>query len=215
MITIEEMRKLEDNCGIPKVKLMEYAGKGIYEILRKKFVLKNKKILVVAYHGNNGGDGFVAARYLCNSASIDVLFLGDEGKLKQEALINYKKIINNPKIQFLNVEDVNFDYYDVIIDAILGTGIEGKLKENISNTIENINNSKAFKVAVDVPTGLNPDTGEVIGKVVDADLIITFHDIKKGLEKFLESKIPKPFGKSEISQKYKNKVVIVDIGIKK
>ena len=194
---------------------MEYAGKGIYEILRKKFVLKNKKILVVAYHGNNGGDGFVAARYLCNSASIDVLFLGDEGKLKQEALINYKKIINNPKIQFLNVEDVNFDYYDVIIDAILGTGIEGKLKENISNTIENINNSKAFKVAVDVPTGLNPDTGEVIGKVVDADLIITFHDIKKGLEKFLESKIPKPFGKSEISQKYKNKVVIVDIGIKK
>ena len=93
MITTSEMRKLEDNCGIPKVKLMEYAGKGIYEILRKKFVLKNKKILVVAYHGNNGGDGFVAARYLCENASVDVLFLGDEGRLKEEALVNYKKII--------------------------------------------------------------------------------------------------------------------------
>jgi len=196
MITTSEMRKSEDNCGIPKVKLMEYAGKGIYDILRKKFVLKNKKILVVAYHGNNGGDGFVAARYLCESAGVDILFLGDEDKLKQEALINYKKIINNPRIQFLNVEDVNFDDYDVIIDAILGIGIKGRLKDSISNTIENINNSNAFKVAVDVPTGLNPDTGEVIDKAVDADLIITFHDIKEGLEK------------------YKNKVVIVDIGIK-
>jgi len=196
MITTSEMRKLEDNCGIPKIKLMEYAGKGIYDILRKKFVLKNKKILVVAYHGNNGGDGFVAARYLCENAEVDVLFLGDESRLKKEALINYKKIINNPKIQFLNVEDVNFDEHDVIIDAILGIGIEGKLRENISSTIDNINKSNAFKVAVDVPTGLDPDTGEAIDKAVDADLVITFHDMKKGLGK------------------YKNKVVIVDIGIR-
>ena len=196
MITTSEMRNLEDNCGIPKIKLMEYAGKGIYDILRKKFVLKNKKILVVAYHGNNGGDGFVAARYLCESASVDVLFLGDEKKLKEEAIVNYLKILNNPRIQILNDEDVNFDDYDIIIDAILGIGIEGKLRENISSTIDNINKSNAFKVAVDVPTGLNPDTGEVIDNAVDADLIITFHDMKKGLEK------------------YKNKVVIVNIGIR-
>ena len=196
MITVQEMRKLEDNCGIPKVELMEYAGRGIYEVLRKKFVLKNKKILIVAYHGNNGGDGFVAARHLCESAGVDVLFLGDESKLKEEALVNYKKIINNPKIQFLDVEDADFDGYDIIIDSILGMGIEGKLRESISNTIASINNSEAFKVSVDVPTGLNPDTGEVIDKAIDADLIITFHDMKKGLEK------------------YKDKVVIVDIGIK-
>ena len=196
MITTSEMRKLEDNCGIPKVELMNYAGKGIYDILRKKFILKNKKILVVAYHGNNGGDGFVAARHLCENVSVDVLFLGDESKLKKEALVNYKKIINNPKIQFLDIEDVDFDGYDFIIDAILGIGIEGSLREGISNTIGSINNSEAFKVSVDVPTGVNPDTGEVIDKAVDADLIITFHDMKKGLEK------------------YKNKTVVVDIGIK-
>ena len=196
MITVQEMKKLEDNCGIPKVELMEYAGRGIYEILRKKFILKNKKILIVAYHGNNGGDGFVAARHLCENVSVDVLFLGDENKLKEEALVNYKKIINNPKIQFLNIEDVDFDGYDFIIDAILGIGIEGNLREGISNTICSINNSEAFKVSVDVPTGVNPDTGEVIDKAVDADLIITFHDLKKGLEK------------------YKNKTVVVDIGIK-
>ena len=196
MITTQEMRKLEDNCGIPKIKLMEYAGKGVYEILKKKFVLKNKKILVVAYHGNNGGDGFVAARYLCENAGVDVLFLGDESKLKKEALLNYKKIVNNPKIQLLDIEDVDFDGYDTIIDAILGIGIEGELRDGIANTIDNLNKSGAFKVAVDVPTGLTPDTGEIIDKAVDADLIITFHDMKKGLEK------------------YKNKVVIVDIGIK-
>ena len=196
MITVKEMKDLEDNCGIPKIKLMEYAGKGIYDILRKKFVLKNKKILIVAYHGNNGGDGFVAARYLCESASVDVLFLGDESRLKKEALLNYKKIISNPKIQFLDIEDVDFDGYDAIIDAILGIGIEGRLKEDISNTIDSMNNSKAFRVSVDVPTGLNPDTGEVSGKVVDADLVVTFHDMKKGLEK------------------YKNKTVVVDVGIR-
>ena len=95
MISSIEMKKLEDNCDIPKIKLMEYAGKGIYETLKKKLILKNKKILVIAYHGNNGGDGFVAARYLCEYSSVDILFLGDEDKLKQEAKINYNKILNN------------------------------------------------------------------------------------------------------------------------
>jgi NAD(P)H-hydrate epimerase len=195
MISVEEMRKLEDTCRIPKIRLMEYAGKGVYETLRKRFVLKNKKILVVAYHGNNGGDGFVAARYLCDECEVDVLFLGDEAKFKEEALANYKKIENNEKIQFLTFDNVDFNYYDIIIDAILGVGVRGKLREDISNAIDRINNSKAYKVAVDIPTGMNPDTGEVIDKCVDADLIVTFHDIKQGLEKL------------------KYKTVVVDIGI--
>ncbi len=196
MITTEEMRELEDNCGIPKVELMEYAGKGIYETLRNKFVLKNKKILIVAYHGNNGGDGFVAARHLCNECEVDVLFLGDESKFKEEASVNYKKIEDNDRVQFLTADNVDFGCYDIIIDAILGIGVKGELKENISNTIDHINDSKAYKVAVDVPTGMNPDTGEVLDKYVDSDLVITFHDIKKGLEKL------------------KDKIVVVDIGIK-
>ncbi|MCH8003788.1 MAG: hypothetical protein IH934_04095 [Nanoarchaeota archaeon] len=91
------MRKLEDNCGIPKIVLMENAGKAIYNVLKEKFELKDKKILIVAYHGNNGGDGFVAARYLCNEAEVDVSFVGDNTKLKHEALVNFKKskIIKN------------------------------------------------------------------------------------------------------------------------
>ena len=78
---------------------------------------------------------------------------------------------------------------------MLGTGTEGELKEPIASAVDKINNSKTYKVAVDIPTGLNPDTGKVIDKAVKADLIITFHDLKTGLKKL------------------KNKTAVVDIGI--
>ena len=182
MITIHEMRELENNCGIPKLTLMENAGRAVYQILKERMDLKNKKILIVCYHGNNGGDGFVAAKYLCEESDVTVLFIGDEARLKEESKINYKKIIKNELIQFLtNVEDVDFNDFDIIIDAILGTGVIGKLKEPIAAIIDNINNSNAFKLSVDIPTGIDPDKGIVIDKMVNADLIISFHDIKAGL----------------------------------
>ena len=91
MLTTQQMEHLEDNCGIPKSVLMENAGKCIVKMIKEKFDIKNKKILIIGYHGNNGGDGFVAARYLCDDAEVDVLFVGDEAKLKGEALVNFKK----------------------------------------------------------------------------------------------------------------------------
>jgi|TARA_B100001971_G_scaffold165915_1_gene156660 NAD(P)H-hydrate epimerase len=197
MITTQEMRSLEDNCDIPKIVLMENAGKAIYNVLKEKFDLKDKRILIVAYHGNNGGDGFVAARYLCNDAEVDVLFVGDETKLTKEALANFKKIENNEKLQMLSMEAVDFSDYDVIIDAVFGTGIEGEIKDPLVTLIKNIGKSNAYKVSVDVPSGINPDTGEKANVFFDPDLIITMHDIKKGLES------------------YKGKTIVADIGIKK
>lgn len=196
MITTKEMKELEDNCGVSKLTLMENAGRSIYQILKERTNLKNKKILVVCYHGNNGGDGFVAARYLCKESDVTVLFVGDESRFKEEAEANYKRIIKNELIQFAHVENVDFNDFDIIIDAILGTGVIGKLKEQIAVIIEHINNSKAFKVSVDIPTGMDPDTGVIIDKVVNADLIISLHDTKQGLRDL------------------KDKVVIGDIGIK-
>ncbi|MFC2016570.1 NAD(P)H-hydrate epimerase, partial [Chloroflexota bacterium] len=160
MITAEEIRQLEDNCGTPKIVLMENAGKAIYETLKEKFDLKDKRTLVVAYHGNNGGDGFVAARHLCNDAEVDVLFVGDEAKLTEEALANFKKIENNEKLQVLTLESVDFSDYDIIIDAIFGTGIEGEIKDPLATLIKNLGKAKAYKVSIDVPSGINPDTGE-------------------------------------------------------
>ena len=194
MISSQDMRALETQSNIPRAVLMENAGRGIYNSIKESFDLKDKKILAVCYHGNNGGDGFVAARHLCDEAEVDVLFIGDESKLKKEALANLKKIEHNEKIQFLT-DDVDFDEYDIIIDAILGIGIQGRLNSIISAVIDDINSSKAHKVAVDIPTGIDPDSGDVADKCVNADLIVTFHDMKKGLEK------------------YKEQTAVVDIGL--
>ena len=197
MISSNEMKVLEAKSNIPRLGLMENAGKSVYQAIKQRLDLKDKKILVVCYHGNNGGDGFLCARYLCDEAETAVLFIGDERKLKKEAMINFKKIERNEKIQFLMEDEVDFDAYDIIIDAVLGVGIHGRLNSGISAIIDDINNSKAYKVSVDIPTGLDPDTGIVADKCVNADLIVTFHDLKKGLEKF------------------QDKVVVMDIGLPK
>ena len=191
------MRILEAKSGISRLNLMENAGKAVYQTIKQRFDLRDKKILVVSYHGNNGGDGFVAARYLSDDAETDVLFIGDENKLKKEASINFKKIEHNERIQFLVDEEVDFDEYDIIVDAILGIGIHGILNREISAVIDDINNSKAYKVSVDIPTGLDPDSCEIVDKCVNADLIVTFHDLKKGLEKL------------------QDKTVVADIGLPK
>ena len=195
MISSQKMRELETSSAIPRIQLMENAGRAVYNILKERADIHGKKILAVCYHGNNGGDGFVAARYLCDEAETDILFIGDEEKLKKDALVNFKKLEHNEKIQFLTDEKVNFDQYDIIIDAILGIGIHGRLNREISAIIDDINGSKAFKVSIDIPTGLDPNTGEIVDKCVDADLIVTFHDMKNGLEKL------------------KDKTIAVDIGL--
>ena len=80
MISSQEMRDLETNSGISRLILMENAGKAVSNSVKTNFDLKDKKILIVCYHGNNGGDGFVAARYLCDEAEVDILFIGNENK---------------------------------------------------------------------------------------------------------------------------------------
>ncbi len=191
------MRILEAKSDIPRINLMENAGRAVYQTIKQRFDLKDKKILVVCYHGNNGGDGFVAARYLGDEAETDILFIGDENKMKKEALANFKKIEHNDKIQMLTDDEVDFDEYDIIVDAILGIGIQGRLNREISAVIDDVNKSKAYKICIDIPTGIDPNTGEIFEKCVNADLIVTFHDMKKGLEKFQE------------------KIVVADIGLPK
>jgi len=196
MITAQEMLQLEEKSGILVINLMENAGKAFVEALKNNRDVKNKRILIVAYHGNNGGDGFVAARYLCNEAEVHVLFIGDETKLKKEASVNFKRIENNEKIQILTLEAVDFSYYDIVVDAIFGTGINGEIKDPLATLIKNLGKTKAHKVSMDIPSGINPDTGEKANVFFEPDLIIALHDIKKGLEN------------------YKDKTIIVDIGLR-
>ena len=194
MISSQEMRRLEESSSVPRSVLMENAGKAVYQTIKKALDLKDKRILVVCYHGNNGGDGFVAARYLCDEAETDVLFIGDESRMRKDALANFRKIEHNERIQFLVDDEVDFGSYDIIVDAVLGVGIKGRLNREISAIIDDVNRSKAFKVSVDIPTGIDPDTGEIVDKCIDADLVVTFHYMKKGLEKLQEKTIVADIG---------------------
>lgn len=195
MITAADIKALEQDSPIPASELMETAGKKVAETIKEKHDLKNKRVLVACYHGNNGGDGLVAAHHLANEAEVDVLFLGEEERLKKEAATNFKRVENNVSIQFVQAADIDFDDYDIVVDAILGLGAKGKLPPEMETIIKRINNSKPFKVAVDVPTGMDADTGRVEGESINPDMIITFHDLKPGLQQF------------------NDKVKVVDIGL--
>jgi ADP-dependent NAD(P)H-hydrate dehydratase / NAD(P)H-hydrate epimerase len=212
MITVKEMKVLEEQAaqqGVSIEELMENAGKAVFETVKEKFELDGRQIVVFCGQGNNGGDGFVAARYFAEENNVLVLFFGDKEKLSEEAEVNYNKIKDAViEIRDKNeLEEFHFQEKDYIfIDALLGTGISGdaqkskisgtpvRVREPFASAIDLFNSIKAEKIAVDVPSGLNADTGSG-EKVCVVDLIVCFHDLKKGLEKF------------------KKKTVVVDIGI--
>jgi ADP-dependent NAD(P)H-hydrate dehydratase / NAD(P)H-hydrate epimerase len=195
MISSQDVKKLEENSESSKIALMENAGRRVYETIKEKYGLKDKRILVICYHGNNGGDGFVSARYLCDEAETDVMFIGDESKLKDEAHSNYKRIEYNEKIQLVDEELINYEDYDIIIDAIFGIGFKGIISQEVSSIMDSVNESKAIKVSLDIPSGLVADSKELVNKFIKPDMIITFHDMKKILENF------------------KDKTIVVDIGM--
>jgi len=205
MITSEEMRELEqsaEECGVTRLELMENAGRQVADAIEEKFKddLKDKKVLVICGPGNNGGDGFVVARYLYDVCKVEALFIGNVESLSSEASANYDHLKEiDSTILFEYNEDVimslNMMEYDVVVDAMFGIGIKGELQYPFSIMARNMNNAKTFVVSVDMPSGLVSDSEEDEGLHVDPDLIITFHDTKPALKKF---------GK---------KVKIVDIGI--
>lgn len=183
-----EMQIIDANAtyfGVPREVLMENAGRACAEELEKRLTLKGKKIAVFCGAGNNGGDGFAAARYLTKKgAKVQVFFTGKprsrESKKNFELIKKDKKIklaqLDLPeKIRALKLQA------DIIIDALLGTGVKGEIQEPIRSIVEKINGSSAFKLSVDLPSGLR-ENGE--GLCVAADVVVTFHKAKKGLEKF-------------------------------
>ncbi len=193
-ITPDEMRAIEERAeklGVSRLILMENAGKAVADYISTKMG-KTKKIVIVAGTGNNGGDGFVAARHLAAYGARVKLFLigSGDGIRTDEASLNWKTLERMKRsVELVQLHDKPFinklgrALYesDVVVDAIFGTGIKGQLKDPHASVIEMMNNSRAFKVAVDVPSGLDPLTGEVCGKAVKADVTITFHRAKKGL----------------------------------
>ncbi|AEA47418.1 bifunctional ADP-dependent NAD(P)H-hydrate dehydratase/NAD(P)H-hydrate epimerase [Archaeoglobus veneficus] len=182
-ITTAEMAAIDVNCeyhGLSRLQLMENAGKAIAEEIEKRF--KAGRIAIFAGLGNNGGDAFVAARHLKNF-DVEVFLLGKASEIKTDIAMRNFEVMRKAGVAVKEIRDstyVEASDYDVIIDAMLGTGVRGRLRQPYAKAVEAINSSNAYVVAVDVPTGLNPDTGEY-DLAVKADLTVTFHKAKPGL----------------------------------
>ncbi|OPX58316.1 MAG: putative carbohydrate kinase [Methanobacterium sp. PtaB.Bin024] len=174
--------------GIPRTSLMENAGRCLAQR-----IIQNRdpcKVAIYAGNGGNGGDGFVAARYLLNEGfEVEVFLLSDPSSIKsKETKLNWEVLEKISKgITPLKLEVVRDSSYlsetdaEILIDALLGTGVRGELREPVSTAVDIINRSEGFKVAVDVPTGVDPGSGMVTDKAVQADVTITFHKVKVGL----------------------------------
>ena len=172
--------------GVSRLQLMENAGRSIAEEIAKR-VDRGARIAILAGPGGNGGDGLAAARHLAfKGYVVDVMLLTRPEDIRShEAQTMYKaiefmdttielRIVRNPGM-------LNLRGYDVIVDALLGTGLRGAPRSPYAEAIEAINKSDGLKVAVDVPSGLDADTGEAPGPCVKADVTVTFHKPKPGL----------------------------------
>ena len=190
-ITVKQMMQIEENghqMGFLRKLMMENAGASTARYLLEKYKnLQEKKIMVFAGLGNNGGDSFVVARHLAGfGCKPDVVLLGNPDKIKtEESISNWKILEKMDSVNLMVASDPTSILLnaDIIVDGILGTGISGKIREPYATAIDLINKSQAFKLAVDVPSGLDPDSGSVIDKCVKADVTITYHKMKIGMPK--------------------------------
>ena len=186
------MMQIEENghqMGFLRKFMMENAGAATVKRIMEKFDdVKSKNILVFAGLGNNGGDGLVIARHLSGyGARVTVFLLGEPDNIRsEECSWNWNLLEEMKSVKLLtggNLEHVNNLEFDIIIDGILGTGISGEIREPHSSAITFINKSNAFKLAVDVSSGVDPDTGEKNSPHVIANITVTFHRMKVGMLK--------------------------------
>ena len=189
-ITVDQMYNIENkghDMGFLKKFMMENAGAAaVRRLLEKIDDVQSKNILIFVGLGNNGGDGLVMARHLAGyGAKVTVLLLGSPDKIKtEESIWNWQILQKMPSVKLEYGTSLKFDFKpDVLIDAILGTGISGEIREPYSSAINFINDTNCYTFAVDVPSGLDPQTGETANIFTKCDMTVTFHKMKQGIPK--------------------------------
>jgi len=187
-ITVDQMYKIENkghDMGFLKKFMMENAGAAAVRRLVEKIEnIESKNILIFVGLGNNGGDGLVMARHLAGyGAKVTVVLLGIPENIKtEESNWNWSILQKMPSVKLMYGNSFKFDFNpDVIIDGILGTGIIGDIKEPYASAINFINQTDCYKFAVDVPSGLDPQTGETANICSKCDMTVTFHKMKQGI----------------------------------
>lgn len=181
--TVEEMRNL-DKCsieeyGFPQEVLMENAGNAAYFIILKNFGIKNKSFVVFCGIGNNGGDGLVVARKIhSNGGNVKVYLLGDEKKFKGAAKTNFEiasKIpLNIEHVESIEAVKLGIVHADAIVDAIFGTGLVRDVGGTYKDVIQLINESGKRVFSIDIPSGINGNTGKIMSVAVKSDYTTTY-----------------------------------------
>ena len=189
-ISVDQMYQIENNghdMGFLKKFMMENAGAAaVKRLVEKLGDVQSKNILIFVGLGNNGGDGLVMGRHLAGyGANVTIILLGTPDKIKtEESNWNWSILKKMPSVTLMHGDSLDFDSKpDVIIDGILGTGITGEIREPYASAINFINESNCYKFAVDVPSGVDPQTGETANIFVKADMTVTFHKMKQGIPK--------------------------------
>lgn len=192
--------------GIPAQVLMDHAGKAVADESLKLLTNKKKKIAVFCGPGNNGGDGLAAARWLYHYREmVEVFFVGNLERASLETRLNFA-IIENLHIPMQKVQDnwpalkEQIRYFNVVIDALLGTGSYGPIQGLYKKIIDDLNESGVKIVSVDIPSGLNADTGQALGSCINAAVTVALGFSKIG------------FGQPT-AKKHTGKVVVADIGL--
>lgn len=211
VVTAAEMRSIDrytiENLGIPGIVLMEHAGRAVFHsalrLWRKSG--KNGNVAVVCGRGNNGGDGFVVARHLSNhGVPVKVCVLAKKDQISGDARTNLD-ILEKMGVPVRSVDhegelrEVLADSV-IAVDAILGTGIRGAPTGLVAKAIQAVNDLGLPVVAVDVPSGIDADSGGVPGECIKATETVTFAYPKRGLVMYPAAK-------------YAGRVVVADISV--
>ena len=180
---VDEMRDLDrratDEFGISQDLLMENAGQAVYFVISQELGTKNNKFVIFCGGGNNGGDGLVVARKIhSNGGEVKVFLLDDEAKFRGAARKNFE-IVSRMPIEMSRINSIDSAIpelldCDAVVDAVFGTGLVRNVSGVYEDVIQLINESQSTVFSVDIPSGINGDTGEVMGVAVEADYTVTF-----------------------------------------
>ena len=191
----DEVRRVDawaiDQIGAPGVLLMENAGRSCADLVRERLAgVREPKVCVFCGTGNNGGDGYVIARHLINAGmDVSVVLCGDRERVRGDALVNLDILERLGRtVERLHPGDQEMPARvrslggeaDMLVDALFGTGLHGKLKGEYQTLVEAINDLGRPILAVDIPSGLDCDTGEPLGAAIRAVCTVTFVAVKKG-----------------------------------
>ena len=202
LYTAQAMREVDgaaiEGVGIPGGHLMERAGVAVAAEILERYA--PDEAVVFAGKGNNGGDGMAAARILLNHGfQVDVFLIGERDKLSPESRKQLDIIENLEMVIWDDISEINFKGYTVLVDAIFGIGLDRPAEGKYAETIQLMNAFQGYVFAVDIPSGISADNGQVLGTAVRADVTITF-----GIEKIGQLLYP--------GSLHTGKLIVSDIG---